>query len=70
MSDSERLDALEFKLAHLERSLNEINEVVIRQQRELDQLRARLQQTALQLESLEAQPDGTSPTAHEKPPHY
>lgn len=70
MTDSQRLDALEFKLAHLERALAEINAVVIRQQHELDQLRARLQQASQQLESLEAQQDGVGDLVYEKPPHY
>lgn len=70
MSDPTRLDAVEFKLAHLERALNEINEVVIRQQREIEQLRAALQQAAVRLQSLDAQVGGASATDFEKPPHY
>jgi uncharacterized coiled-coil protein SlyX len=66
----ERLEALEFRLAHLERALNEINAVVIRQQRELERLRARLQETSQPLESLEAQRGGAGATDYDPPPHY
>ena len=40
---SERIDALEFKVAHLEQALQELSDVVYRQQRELDSLRDRNQ---------------------------
>ncbi|MFO1402728.1 MAG: SlyX family protein [Steroidobacteraceae bacterium] len=70
MSDPARLEAVEFKLAHLERAFNEINEVVVRQQREIEQLRAALKQAAVQLESLDTQLGGASATDFEKPPHY
>jgi SlyX protein len=70
MSESDRLEAVEIKLAHLERALNEINEVVILQQRQLDQARARQQELLQQLESLEAQAGGASAGGFEKPPHY
>ena len=70
MSESDRLETVEIKLAHLEHALNEINEVVIRLQRELDQARARQQQLAQQLESVEAQAGGASAGGFEKPPHY
>jgi SlyX protein len=70
MSDPGRLDAVEFKLAHLERALGEINEVVIRQQREIERLRAALQQATMRLQSLDAQFGGASATDFEKPPHY
>ena len=70
MSASDRLEAVEIKLAHMEHALNEINEVVIRQQRELDQVRARQQQLLQQLEAVEAQAGSASAGGYEKPPHY
>jgi SlyX protein len=69
MTEPTRLDQIEIKLAHLERSLTELNDVVIRQQQELDLLTARNRQLKLQLESIEAG-SGDSADGFEKPPHY
>ncbi len=69
MTDSARIDALEIKLAHLERALSEISDVVIRQQKELDLAVARQQRLRDQLAMLESE-GGASATAEEKPPHY
>ena len=65
---SERIDALEFKVAHLERALQELSDVVYRQQRELDSLRDRNQQMHEQLQQLEER--GGDPNRVEIPPHY
>ena len=70
MNDAVRLESVEFKLAHLERALGELNEVVIRQQREIDELRAALRRAAARLQSLDSQFGGASATDYEKPPHY
>ena len=64
-----RLDAIEFKLAHLEQAMHELNEVIIRQQRELDQTRQRLGQLGEQLAGMEPGAGGTA-AGFEKPPHY
>jgi SlyX protein len=69
MSEPTRLDQIEFKLAHLERALAELNEVVIRQQREIEGLATRNRQLQQQLETLESG-SGASADAFEKPPHY
>jgi len=69
MSESARLEALEFKLAHLERGLQELSDVVIRQQKDLDRLALLNQQLAGQLEVLREEAEaGKDP--HEIPPHY
>jgi SlyX protein len=65
---SERIDALEFKVAHLERALQELSDVVYRQQREFDALRDRNQQLREQLQQLEER--GGDPNRVEIPPHY
>ena len=49
--------------------MNELNDVVIRQQREIELLTARNRQLKHQLESLEAG-GGASADTFEKPPHY
>jgi SlyX protein len=65
---SERVDALEFKVAHLERALQELSDVMYRQQRELDALRDRNQQLVEQVQQLEDR--GGDPGGVEIPPHY
>jgi uncharacterized coiled-coil protein SlyX len=69
MSDAARLEALEFKLAHLEHALGALNEVVTRQQRELDEARARLKRVVERLAEWQP-PAGASADGYEKPPHY
>jgi SlyX protein len=65
---SERIDTLEFKVAHLERALQEVSDVVYRQQRELDSLRDRNQHLLEQVQQLEER--GGDPSRVEIPPHY
>jgi len=65
---NDRIDALEFKVAHLERALQELSDVVYLQQRELDALRDRNQQLHQQLQQLEER--GGDPNRVEIPPHY
>lgn len=69
MSDAERLETLEIKLAHLERGLQELSDVVVRQQRELEHLSLRNRQLLEQLEALRTQA-GVQLDPHEPPPHY
>jgi SlyX protein len=69
MTEPTRLDQIEIKLAHLERALNELNDSVLRQQREIELLAARNRQLKYQLEVLEAG-GGASADGLEKPPHY
>ena len=70
MSEPTRLDQIEIKLAHLERALNELNDVVIRQQREIELLTARNRQLKDQLELARGRRREPVPTGFEKPPHY
>ena len=67
-ADDARLETLEFKVAHLEKALQELSDVVYRQQRELDGLRDRAQQLVEQVQELEDR--GADPTRVEIPPHY
>ncbi len=68
-----RIETLEFKCAFLERSIQELSDVLARQQQELEQARARIEDLARQLAALDAAMDGTGgppdPRA-EVPPHY
>jgi SlyX protein len=65
----ERLSAIEEKLAHLERAVNELSDVVARQQKELDRATDRHQRLMDKIAAMESDL-GASATAEEKPPHY
>jgi SlyX protein len=65
---NERVEALEFKVAHLERALQELSDVLYRQQREIDALMDRNQQLREQVQQLEDR--GAEPGGVEIPPHY
>jgi uncharacterized coiled-coil protein SlyX len=62
-----RLEALEIKIAHLERALQDLSDVLYRQQQLLDAHDARYRRLAERLEAA-----GESPVApkFEIPPHY
>lgn len=69
MNEEGRLEALEFKLAHLERGLQELSDVVVRQQQELDRLAERNRQLLGQLENLRNEAEEKK-DPYEVPPHY
>ena len=63
-----RMETLEIKVAHLERAIQELSDVVYRQQQALDgalEMNRRLRE---QLEDIEGR--SSDPTAVEIPPHY
>ena len=69
MSEADtRLEALEFKVAHLERTAQELSDVIYRQQQQIDAMLTVNRQLLDQLESLEAK--GADPSRVEIPPHY
>ncbi|MEQ1802744.1 MAG: SlyX family protein [Gammaproteobacteria bacterium] len=68
--DNPRLEALEIKCAHLEQAVQELSDVVYRQQQQLDRVLARNQDLALQIEALEAAADAPGSPRAEIPPHY
>jgi len=69
MTDAERLDTIEIKLAHLERSLQELDQAILLQQREIAALNAHNRALRERLESLEGE-DERATAEFEKPPHY
>lgn len=69
MKEAERLETLEVKLTHLERGLQELSDVVIRQQREIDALAERNRVLAGRLQALLEQM-GPPEFPQETPPHY
>ena len=64
----ERLDTVEFKLAHLERAMQELSDVVYRQQQQIDAALAMNQRLRDQLQDLEGRTPDAAPV--EIPPHY
>jgi uncharacterized coiled-coil protein SlyX len=69
MTDANRFEALEIKIAHLERGLQELSDVVVRQQQDLDRLALRNQQLKEQLEDIRGETEDKK-DPHEVPPHY
>jgi SlyX protein len=69
MSDdpAARLDRIEANLAHLEHQVEQLNEVIIAQGKDLEQLRKLLQRQAATLETIELE---HIKTTNVKPPHY
>lgn len=68
MDDTNRIEALEFKVAHLERALQQLSDVMYRQQREIDGMLELNRQLRSQLEQLESR--GADANSVEIPPHY
>ena len=68
MDETNRIEALEFKVAHLERALQELSEVMYRQQREIDGMLELNRQLRSQVEQLETR--GADANSVEIPPHY
>ncbi len=64
----QRIDALEFKVAHLEHAVQELSDVIYGQQRRIDELLQINRQVLQQLAGLEDK--GADPNAVEIPPHY
>jgi uncharacterized coiled-coil protein SlyX len=69
MGDSVRIETIEIKLAHLERSLQELGETVLSQQRQIDALAARGRALADRLNAI-GTTDSPDAEQFEKPPHY
>jgi len=68
MTESSRLELIETKLAHLESSLQQLGQTVMRQQREIEVLAERNRVLKAQLEMVDG--GGASAAGLEKPPHY
>ncbi len=68
MTDAERLDTLEFKVAHLERAQQELSDALVRQQQDLQRLQDRLDRLHQLVETLQQPAAAQDP--FEIPPHY
>jgi len=69
MTESTRLDTIEIKLAHLERSLQELGQVVMRQRREIEALSTLNRTLQAQVETFAGSSESSGPGS-ERPPHY
>jgi SlyX protein len=67
--DQETVERLELKLAFLERANAELSDVVYRQHKELEELRAGLRGLAEKLDSRQTLEPARRPE-DERPPHY
>lgn len=68
--DTARVENLEIKCAHLEKAVQELSDVVYRQQLELDRVLTRSLELQSQVEALEAAADQPAGPRAEIPPHY
>ena len=64
---SDRIDRLEIHVAEQQQMLDDLSEVLTRETREIEALKARLSQSDNRIAELEA---GLPAPASEKPPHY
>ena len=67
MSTEARTEALEIKVAHLERALQDLSDAMYRQQQRLDAQQARCQLLVDRIDAAEPRPAATT---IEVPPHY
>jgi SlyX protein len=66
---TEAIERLEMKIAYLERANNELSDVVYRQQREIQGLRAKMDTLADRVSAMPAADEARTPE-DERPPHY
>ena len=63
------LEQIETKIAFLERANAELSDVVLRQHREIEALRAQIAALAARVEAAQTETDVRTPE-EERPPHY
>jgi|JYMV01.1.fsa_nt_gi SlyX protein len=71
LDNSEQLETIELKLAYQEATIQDLNDVICRQQAQIDDLKLTCKHLYSKLISLEDDPSGaaTDPSS-ERPPHY
>jgi len=67
--DDTAVERIELRIAYLESANQELSDIVYRQQRELEALRAQIMAWQQRVESWAAEQAPTAP-ADERPPHY
>jgi SlyX protein len=66
----QRITELEVQLAHVQRWLEQLNEVVTAQALEADRTQRRIVELQQQVRALKARPEPAIDPLDEKPPHY
>ncbi len=64
--NTDRIDALEMRVAHHEKTISELNDVITAQWKKMETLERQLRRMGEELQSLD---QGDAPPIH-KPPHY
>jgi len=67
---NDRLEKAEEAIAHLTRTVDELSEVVARQNREIERLERRVRLLLERAAEVEAMAGGAIPLADQKPPHW
>ena len=67
---TDRIDALEEQIAHLTRTVEDLSDIVARQERELSLVTRRAQMLMAREAEREAQGGGGIVVGDERPPHY
>jgi SlyX protein len=62
-----RIEELEARLAHQEKNIGDLNDVITAQWKKIDALERQLQRFSEELADMDA---GEAPAANQKPPHY
>ncbi|SLN53700.1 hypothetical protein AQS8620_02355 [Aquimixticola soesokkakensis] len=70
MTDADRLMALEEQVAHLTRTVEDLSDVIARQERSLDAATRRLALLLERAASAELDMGGSVPLADQRPPHW
>ena len=64
------MEAMEERIAHLERTVDDLSDALARQDREVAALRRRLDLLLARAAEAEAAEGGTVPLADQRPPHW
>jgi SlyX protein len=67
LSTEHRVDELEIRIAHQDKAIADLNDVITAQWKKLEMMERHLRRLG---EELEAMDSLDAPAAHQKPPHY
>lgn len=67
ISTEQRIDELEVRAAHQDKTIAELNDIVTAQWKKLEMMERQLRRLGEELEAMDA---GEGPAANQKPPHY